>query len=229
MSVRRPRSRERLLGGRLLRLLLRAARAGAERHAGHERLAGEQPIVRRPLHLHDVVRHLPPVLRGLLLETRLEVDRRVESLLDLPLEGRDDRPGRGVETVLEDDRRDGRLDERREDVVRPTEVVRELELLGEHPVEPDLSRHRRTAAPGDDRRAQPRQLPLGRVGIAVEQLARDEQPEDAVPEKLQTLVRLRPVGHPRGVHEHLRQALRRERRDQLGERPGRDGPVTGAR
>jgi len=61
----------------------------------------------------------------------------------------------------------------------------------------ELPRDNGTARPRDDVRADLRQPPLGEVGIALVQLARDRKLEDAVAEKLETLVRGGALARPR--------------------------------
>src|SRR5512132_1681125 len=56
-------------------------------------------------------------------------------------------------------------------------------------------------------RADLRQTPFLVRGEALVELARDGEPEDAVPEELEPLVRLGSVSRPRGMGERLTQAL----------------------
>lgn len=71
-------------------------------------------------------------------------------------------------------------------------------------------------------RADLREPPLGGIGEAVEHRPRDRQLEDAVPEELEALVRLRAVLGPRRMGEDLRQAVGGELRYETAEllRPG---------
>jgi hypothetical protein len=69
-----------------------------------------------------------------------------------------------------------------------------------------------------------RELPFGEVGVALVELPRNGQLENAVAQELQSLVGRRTVGGPRRVREDVLQALRRELEDQSVE-----GGVTGAR
>jgi hypothetical protein len=55
-----------------------------------------------------------------------------------------------------------------------------------------------------------RQLALGELRIALVQLTRDRQLENAVAEELEPLVRRRPVRRPRSVREDVLQALGRK-------------------
>jgi hypothetical protein len=69
-----------------------------------------------------------------------------------------------------------------------------------------------------------RELPLGEVRVALVELARNGELENAVAQELQALVGRRAVRRPRRVREDVLQALRRELEDQSVE-----GGVTGAR
>ena len=69
-----------------------------------------------------------------------------------------------------------------------------------------------------------RQLSLGEVGVAIVELARHGELEDAIAEELEPLVRGRAVRRPRRVREDLLQALGRQLVDQSVE-----AGVTGAR
>jgi hypothetical protein len=56
-------------------------------------------------------------------------------------------------------------------------------------------------------RANLREPALGKLGIAVVELPRDRELEDAVAEKLQPLVRRSPIRRPRGVREDVAEPL----------------------
>ena len=58
-------------------------------------------------------------------------------------------------------------------------------------------------------------VPLLRVGKALVELLRDGEPEDAVPEELESLVGIRPVRRPRGMREGVAEALLGQGVDQL--------------
>jgi hypothetical protein len=69
-----------------------------------------------------------------------------------------------------------------------------------------------------------RELSLGEVRVALVELARNGELENAVAQELQALVGRRAVRRPRRVREDVLQALRRELEDQSVE-----SGVTGAR
>jgi hypothetical protein len=73
-------------------------------------------------------------------------------------------------------------------------------------------------------RADLREAALAEVGVPLVKLPSYRELEDAVAEKLEALVRGRPVRRPRRVCEDVLQALRRELEDQSVE-----AGVTGAR
>src|SRR5690349_11836213 len=113
---------ERLLGRRL-----RAARADAGLLAVDQRRTAERAVVRRALHVENVVDHLPALSGELFLKLRLVVDVSRQRIGDAPVEGRDDRLSDRLEAMLEIERRQRRLEQRREHVA----VLREpLELVG---------------------------------------------------------------------------------------------------
>jgi hypothetical protein len=72
--------------------------------------------VRRPGGVDHLVAHLPSLLREPLLKLRLVVDVARQRVLDPPLEGRDDRLLDRLEAVLEEQRAQPSLEQRREDV-----------------------------------------------------------------------------------------------------------------
>ena len=80
--------------------------------------------------------------------------------------------------------------------------------------EAELARDDRAALARDDVRADLRQLTLGEVRVALVELPRDRELEDAVAEELEPLVRRRAVGRPRRVREDVLQPLGRELVDQ---------------
>jgi hypothetical protein len=122
--------------------------------------------------------------------------------------------------VLEVERRQDGLHQRREDVRRATEVVGDLAVRLEPPVEPDLGRDRRARPSRDDMGPDLRELPLGELRVPVVESARDDEPEDAVTQELESLVRLDTVVGLRGVAEDLLEPPARQRVDQPLERGG---------
>ena len=150
------------------------------------------------------------------------VDVRRQRVLDPRRERVDDRVLDRREAVLEEERAERRLEQRREHVA----VLREpLELVGLKAVAParraaaevELARDDRAARARDDVRADLREPPLREVGVARVELVRDRELEHAVAEELEPLVRLRPVGRPRRVRERDRRPLGRQRVDQRRE------------
>jgi hypothetical protein len=69
--------------------------------------------------------------------------------------------------------------------------------------------------PRDDVRPELGKPPFLGVRKALVQLLRNGEAEDAVPEKLEPLVGIRPVRRPRGMRERIAEALRRQGVDQL--------------
>ena len=112
-----------------------------------------------------------------------------------------------LEAVLEQERAERRLEQRREDVAvadEPVElVVRQLALPRSLQLVPEveLPRDDGAALAGHDVRADLREPPLGEVGMSVVEGARDRELEHAVAEELEPLVRERPVGRPGRVRE----------------------------
>jgi hypothetical protein len=149
--------------------------------------------MRRPLRRQHDVRNLPAGARQRLLELGLVVDVARQRVLD-PVDERldDGRLDRG-ETVLEEQRAERGLEERREDVPVPREPV---ELLGrrvggvlrEPRTQVELARDDGAARPRDDVRADLRQPPFGEIGEPRVDLVRDRELEDAVAEELEPLV-----------------------------------------
>src|SRR5262249_11203644 len=91
--------RQRLLGGRLLGLLLAAAGSAADLIAAHARANLEAPVVRRPLLARHLIADHVAVTRKTLLELGLEVEPLPRRLFDLLSEGLDDRSRGGLEAV----------------------------------------------------------------------------------------------------------------------------------
>jgi hypothetical protein len=76
-----------------------------------------------------------------------------------------------------------------------------------------------------------REAALGQIRVAVEQCPRDGQLEDAVPEKLEPLVRIGPIGRPRRMRERrIEQRIRQagDQRPESGGIPDLGAVVTGA-
>ena len=216
---------ERGAGRFLLRVLLRPAPAGPDLLAVDHGGADERAVVRRPLRRERDVLDALALLRELLLEQRLVVDRLGERLLDPVVERVDDRGGDVLEPVLEVDGGEHRLHQRGHDVRAAAQIVGDLALLLQAPVEPDLGGDDGARTPGDDVRANLRKLPLRELRVPVVQRACDDEAEHAVPEELEPLVGLDSVVRLRGVAEDLLEPLRREPVDQLLE----SGAATGAR
>ena len=104
----------------------------------------------------------------------------------------DGRLDRG-ESVLEEQRAERRLEERREDVPVPREPVELLRrrvggVAREPLTEVELPRDDCAARPRDDVRSDLRQPSLGEVGKPRIDLVRDRQLEDTVAEELEPLV-----------------------------------------
>jgi hypothetical protein len=144
-------------------------------------------------------------------------------VLDLVIESFHDRALDGGETVLEEDRAERRLDDRREHVAVAREALELLVRLGGSRVldealpETEPACHLRAGRAGDDVRAHLGELPLGEVRMAHVQRMRNRELEDAVAEELEPLVRGATVARPRRMGEDVLRQLRREGVDQLRE------------
>ena len=109
--------------------------------------------MRRPLDLQHRVADLPTERRELLLQLRLEVDVRRGRIVDPAAERLDDRLLDGLEAVLEEERGERRLEQRREDVPvagKPAELLLRddaLPLLDEPGAEIELARDDGAARP----------------------------------------------------------------------------------
>ena len=88
-------------------------------------------------------------------------------------------------------------------------------VLEETLAELEAPAHDGAALPRDDMGAELRERPLLRVGKPLVELLRDGEPEDAVPEELESFVGIRPVRRPRGMREGVAEALRGQGVDQL--------------
>ena len=135
------------------------------------RRAREAPLVRRALELDDLVLHRATVAGERLLQLRLVVDEGRERVLDPARERVDDRVLDLLEAVLEEERAERGLEQRREDVAvahEPVELVlgeRLRPALLQPPAEIELACDDRAALPRDDVRADLREPPLGEVGM----------------------------------------------------------------
>ena len=163
--------------------------------------------MRRPFDLEHRVAHLPAERGQLFLQLGLVVDVRRGGVLDAPAERVDDRLLDRLEAVLEEESGKRGLKKRGEDIAVAREPIEllgwndPLALLDEPGTEIELARNDRAARARDDVRADLRQPPFLKVGKALVQRACDRELQDAVPEKLQPLVRGRPVRSPRRVRE----------------------------
>ena len=168
-----PERRERLLSRLLLGGLLRRAAADAELLAVDQRRAREAPLVRRALDLEDLVLHRATVAGERLLQLRLVIDEGRQRVVDPVRERVDDSLLDLLEAVLEEERAERRLEQRREDVAvadEPVELVlgeRLRAALVKPPAEIELARDDGTALARDDVRADLRQPPLGEVRMRV--------------------------------------------------------------
>jgi hypothetical protein len=88
-------------------------------------------------------------------------------------------------------------------------------MLEETLAELEAPAHDGAALPRDDVGAELRERPLLRVGKPLVQLLRDGEPEDAIPEKLESFVGIRAVRRPRGMREGVADTLPRQGVDQL--------------
>ena len=146
----------------------------------------------------------------------------------------DDRALDRPEAVLEEERRERRLEHRGEHVAvlrssgsSSSAGTSTRPRSAEPPVEPEVERHLGAARPRHDVGADLRHPPLRELRVALVERPRHRQLEHAVAEELEPLVRGRPVGRPRRVGEDVIEALLGERLDQpleLG-----DAVATGAR
>ena len=186
----------------------------------------------------DLVLHRAAVAGERLLELRLVVDEGRQRVVDPSGERGDDRLLDLLEAVLEEERAERGLEQRREDVAVADEPV-ELVLgqlvraaLLQPPAEVELARDDGAALARDDVRADLREPSLGEVRMRVVERARDRELEDAVAEELEPLVRERPVGRPRRVREDARRRAASAAR-RSGARAARTSPLraaaTGAR
>ena len=182
--------------------------------------------MRRPFDLEHRVADLPAERGQLFLQLGLVVDVRGRGVLDAPAERLDDRLLDRLEAMLEEERRKRGLEQRGEDVAVAREPIEllgwndPLALLHEPGAETELAGNDRAARTRDDMRADLRQPSFLKVGKALVQLACDRELQDAVPEKLQPLVRGRPVGSPRRMRECVLRPLGGQLVDQPRETAG---------
>ena len=123
-AARRHDVLEGLARGRLLSGLLRGSRADPALHVLDQRGAGEAALVRRSLRLENRVRDRLAESRELLLELGLEVDVARHRVFEALGEGLHDRPADRLEPVLEVERAQHGLDERREHVAVARQAAR---------------------------------------------------------------------------------------------------------
>jgi hypothetical protein len=110
---------ERLLGGFLLRGLLRGPNPHTGLVAVDHGCRREPAVVRRSLDFQNRVAHLPTHRGKLLLELGLEVDVRRRRVLDPAGKRLDDRLLDVLEAVLEEESRERRFQQRGKDVAIP--------------------------------------------------------------------------------------------------------------
>jgi hypothetical protein len=121
------------------------------------------------------------------------VDVARQRILDPVGERVDDRLLDRGESVLQEQRAEGRLEERRENVPVPRQPLELLRrrvggVAREPLAQVELAGDDGAARPRDDVRADLRQPPLGKVRVPRVDLVRDRQLEDAVAEELEPLV-----------------------------------------
>jgi hypothetical protein len=166
------------------------------------RRAGEAAVVRRALDVEDGVRDAQAAARELLLELRLVVDVARQRVIDPLRERVEDGLADRLEPVLEIERAERRLDERRQDVPvdrEPLQLLRRDRIaapIDERLAEPEPAADDGAALPRDDVRPDLRELPLRVVREALVELPRDREPENRVAEELEPLVGIGPCGGP---------------------------------
>jgi hypothetical protein len=177
--------------------------------------------VRRTLDLEHGIGDRLPAAGKLLLKLGLEVDVPLERVLDPIGERGHDRATDRLEAVLEVERTQARLHQSGEDVAvdrEPPELLRvalAATVREQPPAEVEAPADDGTALPRDDVGAELGEPPFLGVREALVELLRDGQAEDAVPEKLEPLVGIRPVRRPRGMRERVAESLRGQGVDQL--------------
>jgi hypothetical protein len=159
----------------------------------------ERALVWRTVHLDHRVGDARPPAGRLFLQHRLVVDVACQRVLDLLAERVEDRSADCLEAVLEIERAEGRLDQRRDDIL----VLRELYelVVGDRPTpvceksvtESETPAYDGTALARDNVRADLCEVPFLVVGKALVELTGDREAQDAVTEKLEPFVRLRAV------------------------------------
>jgi hypothetical protein len=175
--------------------------------------------VRRSLDREDSVGDRLSATGKLFLELRLEIDVALNGVLDPVGERVHDRLANRLEPVLEVQSPEASLDERGEDVPVGGEPA-DLGALAPRgvPGEPLSQRkappYNGAALPRDDMGADLRQAPLLIRRKALVELARDREPQNAVPEELEPLVGVGAVPRPRGMGKRLSEALRGQLLDQ---------------
>ena len=200
----RVHAQQRLLGGSLLGGLLRGALAGAEDLVTEHGGSGEAAAVRWSRGLHQPVAYGRPLTCQSFLQFRLVIDEALLAEIDAFLEGLDDRIGGLPVAELLEGRADHGLAERRQHVAARLDarlaaapLALPLELRGEV----ERARHQRARAARDDVGALLREPALVGSGRAAVELLGDREPEHAVAEELQPLVRLNALVDPGRVSE----------------------------
>jgi hypothetical protein len=205
-------SDQRLAGSSLLRGFLRRARPDPRFPVVDRRGAREAPVVWRPFHLDDGIGDRLAAPSKLLLQLRLVVDMPFNGVVDAVGERTHDRLANPLEAMLEVERPETPLDQRREHVAvrRQPSDLRALALrgvFGELLAELQPPRDDRAALTRDDVGPDLGQTAFLVVREAFVELPRDRQPEDAVPEEFEPFVGLRAVFGPRSMRKRMAQAL----------------------
>jgi hypothetical protein len=225
---------ERLLRRVLFRGLFRGALTLPELFPVHHGGASEMALVGRSLDLEHRVGDAQAAPRELLLELGLVVDVGGDRILDPLAERVEDRLTDDFEAVLQVESAEGGLDECCDDVPvlrEPLQLVgrdRALPVLEEALPEAQPPPDDGTALARDDMGADLCELALLVVREALEELLRDREPEDAVAQELEPLVRIAPLFGPGSVRERALERLGGECVDQRQEASVRRPLVGGA-
>ena len=156
------------------------------------------------------------------MKLSLVVDMARACVLDLRGESRHHGLLDRLEAVLEIERRERRLEERRKDVPASRDALELVRwdvacMLGKTVAELELLRDRRARGPGDDVSTNLREPPFRCIGKPVVDGLRYCELENTVSEKLEALVGRGPVLGPGRVREDLRQPVGRQLGDQASE------------